>query len=367
MSFQVISMQPRTLSWWRDERSDIDLDPSYQRKGHVWSDSQKQYLIDSIINGFDIPKLYFADFTFLNSELNSNKKKYAVIDGKQRLLAIFDFFDDKLTLPRGFLYREDPNLSLSGFSYSDLSANYPRIARKFDNASLTIMSVITDDESEINELFVRLNSSKPLTGAELRGAMGGRLPVIVNDLVSHSFFTSRISFSTARSQDKNEAAKLLLLEHRGSIVDTKKGQLDALVSEGFEQEADGIAPELAEALDEVVADTENVDIGASAKRVRKHLDKLERIFLAKDMLLKQQSQVVMIYWLVRDLEPSLLVKVRPFLLKFEEDRVANRGLHDAERDSALSEYELMARTSNDAYSIRKRDQILRARFKEFIA
>jgi len=32
-----------------------------------------------------------------------------------------------------------------------------------------------------------------------------------------------------------------------------------------------------------------------------------------------------------------------------------------------AEYELMARTSNDAYSIRKRDQILRARFKEFIA
>src|SRR5882672_4433010 len=100
-------MPPRTLSWWRDEKDDIDLEPVYQRKGHIWSDIQKQYLIDSILNGFDVPKIYVADFTFLNSNLNQSKKKYAVIDGKQRLLAIYGFFDGQLTLARDFEYLDD--------------------------------------------------------------------------------------------------------------------------------------------------------------------------------------------------------------------------------------------------------------------
>src|SRR5437868_6538776 len=123
MSFTVIPMPARTLSWWRDERDDVDLSPVYQRKGKIWSDRDKQYLIDSLINGFDVPKIYVADFTILNSELNQSRKKYAVIDGKQRLLAIFGFFDGEYALAKDFEYMEDPNLGLAGLSYQDLVSN----------------------------------------------------------------------------------------------------------------------------------------------------------------------------------------------------------------------------------------------------
>lgn len=370
MTFQVMHMPARTLAWWRDERDDIELDPIYQRKGHVWSPSQQQYLIDSILNGFDIPKLYVADFTFLNSELNANRKKYAVIDGKQRLIAIYDFFNDKITLPKGFVYREDPDLNLGGYSFSDLQKNYPRISRKFENSNLTVMSVITDDESQINELFVRLNSSKPLTGAEVRNAMGGRLPALINELVGHPFFTGRIKFGTIRSQDKNTAAKLLLLEHRGSIVDTKKRQLDALASEGNDADAaDSVSVEITDALVEVMEDTEGGNLEGSSKRVLKILDKLNGVFISGDPLLRQSAQVVMIYWLARNLDDSQFDKLRPFLLKFEADREAAKKKTDPlDPDQAeLADYELMARTSNDAYSIKRRDQILQARFRKFMA
>jgi hypothetical protein len=373
MTFKVIPMEPRTLSWWRDERDDIDLEPVYQRKGHLWSETQQQYLIDSILNGFDVPKLYVADFTFLNSELNANKKKYAVIDGKQRLTAVYDFFNDQIVLPKGFIYQDDSSLQLAGYSYTDLQKNYPRIARKFDNASFTVMSVITDDESKINELFVRLNTSKPLTGAELRNAMGGRLPQIIRELIDHDFFTSRIRFSVTRSQDKNMAAKLLLLEHRGTIVDTKKTQLDALVSEADESEdnesqdssVNGIEnTEIGKELIDTADETENPDIDRSAERMRDVLTTISGIFIPNDPLLRQQSQVVVIYWLARELPESKRDKVRPFLLSFEQTRQQQKL---AQTDAELAEYELMARTSNDAYSIRKRYTILEKRFEQFLA
>ena len=41
------------------ERDAIWVDPEYQRQGEVWSLEKKQLLIDSIINRYDIPKLYF--------------------------------------------------------------------------------------------------------------------------------------------------------------------------------------------------------------------------------------------------------------------------------------------------------------------
>ena len=368
MTFTVNPMPPRTLSWWRDERDDVDLEPVYQRKGKIWSDHDKQYLIDSIINGFDVPKIYVADFTILNSVLNPSKKKYAVIDGKQRLLAILGFFDGEFQLANDFEYLEDPSLPLAGLAYQDLVKNYPRIARRFDNMSLTVMSVITDDESKINELFVRLNTSKPLTGSELRNAMTGAVPEIIRDLVTHEFFTDRVRFATNRSQDKNTAAKLLLIEHRGALIDTKKAQLDALVVESndVEEVPDDFEEQAAEnQIIATVEETENPDITRSQARVRTVLDKMAVIFIQKDPVLAQQAQIVVLYWLIRELEASLLTEVRPFLTDFEAARRANKGAASTDKDVELNEFELMARTSNDAFSIRRRYQILRRRFEYF--
>ena len=91
--FHVRTFETRTLSWWRTQRSKIDFDPPYQRRGHLWSKADKAYLIDSILNGFDVPKVYIADFTWGSSALNQKKLPYAIIDGKQRFEAILDFFD----------------------------------------------------------------------------------------------------------------------------------------------------------------------------------------------------------------------------------------------------------------------------------
>jgi len=151
---KVEQLQPKTLSWWNEERDNIDMDPEYQRQGKLWSELDKAYLIDSIVNEYDIPKLYIADFTFINTPLNITNKPYAIIDGKQRFEAIFDFYDNKIRLNKDFVYLKDKSLKLGGLSYKDLQANYSKIAKKFDNFPLIVVSVITDDVALINDLFV---------------------------------------------------------------------------------------------------------------------------------------------------------------------------------------------------------------------
>ena len=203
--------------------------------------------------------------------------------------------------------------------------------------------------------------------------MLGKIPELIRQLAQHDFFTSRIRFSVTRSQDRNTAAKFLLLEHRGTIVDTKKAQLDALVKEADEldsqQQQDDDVSELQDILVTAVEETENDEIERSGSKVRVVLDKLAGIFTPSDPLLRQQAQIVVIYWMVREMDPAELKKVRPFLVRFDEARQANRSASrdiTGITDQELDEFELMARTSNDAYSIRRRVEIMQERFKAFI-
>jgi hypothetical protein len=375
MVFRVSPAPLRTLVSWWDEKDDIDLDPVYQRKGHIWSLKQKQDLIDTVLNGFDIPKLYFADFTILNSSLNAKKKKYTVIDGKQRMLAFFGFFEGDFTLSNTFYIFETPGLKLGGLAYKDLVTNHPKIARRFENGQLAIVSVETDDEQKINELFIRLNTSKPLVGAEIRNAMLGEVPKLIRDLADHPFW-ARTRFNKQRGQDKNTAAKLLLLEHAGTFVDTKRRHLDQLVSKTNQQAAnqddqDGYDDDPDVTTDDEIVnaavDAENTDIGRSAERVKATLSLLAPLFIDNDQLLAQQAMIPVIYWLARDLEPSDLTALRAFLQQFGEERLANRKrqIDDPARDLTLNHFELMARSSNDQHSISERHRIMYERFEKF--
>src|SRR5688572_17814722 len=110
MMFKIEPHQAQTLAWWYARRNRMDMDPPYQRKGRIWSIRDKQYLIDSIVNEYDIPKIYLADFSIFDSPLNSKRMLFAVVDGKQRLEAIFDFMENRMTLADQFLYESDPTL-----------------------------------------------------------------------------------------------------------------------------------------------------------------------------------------------------------------------------------------------------------------
>ena len=350
--FTVRQYEARTLSWWSAQRGVIDFDPPYQRRGGLWSSSDKAFLVDSVLNEFDIPKIYIADFTFGPAPFNEKSMRYAVIDGKQRFEAIYDFFDGRLVLNRDFVYSREPSLKLGGLGYRDLKANYPDVASQFDNYNLTVMSVITDEEGKINELFVRLNRNKTLTGPEIRNAMEGIVPELFRKLAAHDIFEQCVSFAKHRGQDLDAAAKCLLLEFRGRIVDTKRVTLDRFVSEGNQ------------------ADAGTSDFERAADRVMNVYDKMTQVFVRRDPLLGSPGSFPVYYWLVRNTHDPSQHEVRPFLVEFEEMRTRNRQLardpaRAAEVDPELSEYDRLNRSINDQGSLEGRWEILTRRLEKY--
>jgi Protein of unknown function DUF262 len=340
-----ITLHPaKPLVWWHNRRNSIEMSPPYQRRGRLWSASDKAYLIDSIINGFDVPKLYFADFQLAESPLNSTKLPYAIIDGKQRLEAIFDFFDDKLVLNGDFIWRLDRRLKLGGLSLKDLRKGYPNVAEAFETETIDIMSVVTDNVEDINELFVRLNRSKPLTGAEIRNAIVGPVSDVIRYVGRHPFFSENIRFSVTRAADYNAAAKLLLFEYEGRPVSTKKKDLDDFAKKSR------------------LADQNRLEL--AARKAIDTLDNMQEVFLPRDELLSSAGPVPVYYWLVRELrQPNSQTVLREFLLSFERERKSNRQKQitgrNEEDNPVYSRYDALNRGTNDVGSYLGRLDILR--------
>lgn len=327
--------------------------PPYQRRGRLWSTADKAFLIDSILNGFDIPKVYIADFTWGESELNRKKLPYAIIDGKQRFEAIFDFFDSNFVLNPDFVFLPDPSLKLGGLGYQDLKSQYAEVAEIFEVYPLSVISVFSEDEAPINDLFVRLNRSKSLTGAELRNAMGGPAPELFRRIADHDFFKENIRFSVQRGQDLNAAAKLLLFEFENKPSETKKTTLDRFVAQA--KAMDGQKRDLLE---------------LAGRQVMDVLTDLSAVFLPKDYLLSSAGLLPVYYWLVRSCDTSELPRIREFIYRFETAREKNRKLlkeqPDNRRiDAELVEYDNYNRSTNDQLSHLGRFKILLNRFESW--
>lgn len=341
--------KPMTLIWWWKNRDQIDFGPPYQRRGRLWSPRDKAYLVDTIINGFDVPKLYIADFQFGQSPLNSAKMPYAIIDGKQRLEAVFDFFENKLTLNDDFIYRRNSSLELGRLSYRDLQSQHPRIADEFDNASLDFMSVFSDDEEDIHEIFVRLNKSKPLTGAEVRNAIPGPVSEIIRTLALHEFFTETIKFGVGRAGDRNAAAKVLYFEFHQKPMPTKKTDLDRFAK---------------------IRDPRS-ELELAGRRAIDTLNAMNEVFIPRDILLSSAGQFPVYYWLVRSTKTKFHRYTREFLVWFEASRKKNRDRQKGrsgalDLDQRFSRYDTLNRSTNDLQSHIGRIDLLKDHFVEWI-
>lgn len=158
-------------------RDRIDTNPDFQRPP-VWSRPQKQLLIDTALRGFDIPKLYWR-------QTSSKPDKYDVVDGQQRLRAIWEFFSGEYKLPRD----SDPvdGSSVAGLGYQDLP---DELRMAFETYGIDVIVLDDTDEDEVREMFLRLQNGTSLKAQEKRNAMPGRMRDFVKTLSTHRFFES---------------------------------------------------------------------------------------------------------------------------------------------------------------------------------
>lgn len=193
MKVKVTTWKVSTLYKLKDK---INEQPIYQR-GDVWSPRKRSILIDSMLRGIDIPKIYLR-------KLNSNAHDYEVADGQQRLTAIYKFIENEVIL----LNEEEKGLNLAkvegktvgGLKYEKLTNDFKS---RFDNYEVTIAIIENASNQEIRTLFGRLQEGEPLVPAEKRNAIISNISHLVDNFaINHTFFlSSRIPANRFKRQD----------------------------------------------------------------------------------------------------------------------------------------------------------------------
>lgn len=324
-------------------KEEINVAPEYQRNGDIWNLQKKQLLIDSLLNRYDIPKLYFHKL-----KNNEDSYDYAIIDGRQRLEAIWQFIDGEFSLSEDMDYIKDDSVKLKNMTYNDLARNYPKIKNQFDGTLLPIVVVDTDDLDLIDDMFSRLNEAVPLNAAEKRNSIRGYCIDAVTKLSKQHLFTRKVKFSNSRYQHREAAVKLLFLEHclstDGKIIDVKKIYLD-----GFAKKY------------KKTGKKHVVKILNDVSFITKYLTS---IFTDKDKLLSSQTSIPLFYLVAREQlnKNGKITLTRTQLNEFKEMRHYNRlvALNDIEEaEFELLEFDRLSQQgTNDANSLKERTRIM---------
>ena len=144
------------------------INMEYQRS-EVWKLPKKKLLMDSILNDYDIGSII----------LRQKEDKWEILDGQQRLKAVFDFVEDKFPL-------SDVTVEYGGKKWSELE---PRVQwGQFMNRLVYTTKIYSVDDETTSRIFLRVQEGIPLNSAEKLNAMRGKLRNKIFELSQHQFF-----------------------------------------------------------------------------------------------------------------------------------------------------------------------------------
>lgn len=133
------------LEWY--DNNQLELAPKFQRRS-VWTDTARSYLMDTILEGKPIPKV------FIRQKLNPQTKKSVreVVDGQQRLRTIISYLRD------GFTINKRHNKEFGGFYFSQLGEVNEDIQSQVLNYEISVDLLVNMSDSDVLDVFSRLNS-----------------------------------------------------------------------------------------------------------------------------------------------------------------------------------------------------------------
>jgi hypothetical protein len=161
-----VSLQPRnrTLDHYLyvQRRPRFDVAQDYQR-GSVWGDDRRRDLLKSIIQGLPIGSIIINDRGYQSD----GSPDTAVIDGKQRLEALWAFEDDEFAIPAGWFPPEEQEKfgdiepveyngrTVRGVRYSQTSE---RFHRKFANLPMPTLEAEGLTYQQEADVFYLINA-----------------------------------------------------------------------------------------------------------------------------------------------------------------------------------------------------------------
>jgi hypothetical protein len=135
MNLQNYNFSIREFYLREDDPTHWVLDAPYQR-GRLWSEEQNRNLIKSLLQGIPIGVIFTNNRGW---DVHSRR----IVDGKQRISAIRDFVEGRLSVSAEWFRAQDVPAGVEEVSYRDLSVP----ARRFFDASTVAVA-----ESKLSDL-----------------------------------------------------------------------------------------------------------------------------------------------------------------------------------------------------------------------
>ena len=311
----------------------IILGPDYQRRSR-WSTVQKSLLIESFLLNIPIPPIFLYEKDF---------HSYEVVDGRQRLEAIQDFFLDKFRLKKLSYYGH-----LNGCKFSELKTEDQRLLmRRSISATILMAESKGFDEIDVRMLlFDRLNTGGvKLNAQELRNAIfAGPFNNLLDKLSGNSIF--RIIWGIPNPGDiepqKSKAEKALVNNPiYKSMMDCELVLRAFGVMEVYNEEIqDGSMKFI---LDDTMKKYQNVDNVTSKQMEQDFIDGVEFIYnvfekesIKNPMLSPPQKArniydaLIVAYWVVdkKDIQDAKIIKANFLKIISNEDnyeRIITKG------------------------------------------
>ncbi|MCC3417275.1 MAG: DUF262 domain-containing protein [Microcoleus sp. PH2017_29_MFU_D_A] len=212
------------------------LNPEYQRRKR-WDNARKSRLIESFIMNVPIPPIFLYEIEY---------SIYEVMDGQQRLTAIYDFYKGKFDL-EGLEYWQE----LNGRNYQNLPEQVRRGIDRRYLSSIILLQETAKSKEEAEYLkqivFERLNSGgEKLTAQETRNALqNGKFNQLCIKLSQNEYFRKMWNLPLesqgekklleSESYRKMEDVELVLRFFAYRHIDKLKSPVDKFLDEYLKQ------------------------------------------------------------------------------------------------------------------------------------
>lgn len=205
----------QTVSWFNERKNDgtLEISPKFQRRA-VWLEKERSLLLETLLNQLPFPEIYIH----VETNTETGKQNYAVVDGQQRVTSILKFLDNEFPLPKNDFW--------NGEYFRDLDSE---TKGRFWDYKIVVRSLRQTNDEEIRSLFTKLNTNNiALNDQELRNARYvGRFKDLAERLADNPFFQSIGLFTprdVRRMLDIEYVSELLVRQIAG--INNKKDLLD---------------------------------------------------------------------------------------------------------------------------------------------
>lgn len=205
------------------------VDHSYQRK-KVWGDKDNVRLIETILLDLVIPEIFMWDY---DTDPDTGKTITHIVDGQQRINAIFEFIAGKYKLQKRYLLDGEIIDKYADRYFIDLDDETKKAIWSYEMSIVNLDKHFSKDE--VRTMFYRLNlTDYSLNDQEKRKSWDSAFGKISEELANEAFWQDYKLFSVRdvrRMGDIEYCSSILLLVREGIIDQTKGDRLDQIYKE----------------------------------------------------------------------------------------------------------------------------------------